>query len=77
MQLESKIGWQSLLKDFVVPELLQNHATPQAVADAGMVWLDDPSACAAVAGRFETLHHDLRRNTAQAATDAIASFLAR
>ncbi len=66
-----------LLKDFVVPELLQNHATPQAIADAGMVWLDDPAACAAVADRFESLHHDLRRNTAQAATDAIASFLAR
>lgn len=66
-----------LLEDFVVPELLQNHATPQAIADAGMAWLDDPAACAAVATRFETLHHDLRRNTAQAATDAIASFLAR
>ena len=66
-----------LLKDFVVPELLQNHATPQAIAGAGMVWLDDPAACAAVADRFESLHHDLRRNTAQAATDAIASFLAR
>ncbi len=66
-----------LLKDFVVPELLQNDATAQAIADAGMVWLDDPAACAAVAGRFESLHHDLRRNTAQAATDAIASFLAR
>ena len=66
-----------LLEDFVVPELLQNHATAQAIADAGMAWLDDPAACAAVAARFETLHHDLRRNTAQAATDAIASFLAR
>lgn len=66
-----------LLKDFVVPELLQNEATAQAIADAGMVWLDDPASCAALATRFETLHHDLRRNTAQAATDAIASFLAR
>jgi lipid-A-disaccharide synthase len=66
-----------LLKDFVVPELLQNEVTAQAIADAGMVWLDDPAACTALAARFETLHHDLRRNTAQAATDAIASFLAR
>jgi lipid-A-disaccharide synthase len=66
-----------LLEDFVVPELLQNEATAQAIAEAGMVWLDDPAACAAVATRFETLHHDLRRNTAQAATDAIANFLAR
>jgi lipid-A-disaccharide synthase len=66
-----------LLEDFVVPELLQNQATPQAIADAGMVWLDDPASCSALATRFETLHHDLRRNTAQAATDAIASFLAR
>ena len=66
-----------LLEDFVVPELLQQQATAQAIADAGMAWLDDPAACAAVATRFETLHHDLRRNTAKAATDAIANFLAR
>jgi len=66
-----------LLRDFAVPELLQNDATPQGIADAALAWLDDPAACDALAARFTVLHHELRRNTAQAATDAIASFLAR
>jgi len=66
-----------LLEDFAVPELLQKNATAHALADAALAWLDNPAACAALAARFERLHHDLRRNTAQAATDAIASFLAR
>ena len=65
-----------LLEDFAVPELLQEKATAQCLADAAMAWLDDPVACSALSARFELLHHDLRRNTAQAATDAIASFLA-
>jgi lipid-A-disaccharide synthase len=66
-----------LLEDFAVPELLQENATAQGLADAALAWLDDPAACTALSARFERLHHDLRRNTAQAATDAIASFLAR
>jgi lipid-A-disaccharide synthase len=66
-----------LLEDFAVPELLQENATAQGLADAALAWLDDPAACTALSARFERLHHDLRRNTAQAATDAIANFLAR
>ncbi len=66
-----------LLEDFAVPELLQESATAAGLADAALAWLDNPAACEALATRFERLHHELRRNTAQAATDAIASFLAR
>jgi lipid-A-disaccharide synthase len=60
-----------------VPELLQGEATPQRLADAACAWLDDPDRCAALQVRFETLHRQLRRNTAEAATDAIATLLAR
>lgn len=64
-----------LCRDFVVPELLQDRATPQALADAALAWLDDPARCERVQQRFVELHHLLRRNTAQAATDAIAQVL--
>ena len=64
-----------LLRDFAVPELLQGDATPQALCDAALAWLDDPAACAALAQRFDGLHRELRRDTAKAATDAIEKLL--
>jgi lipid-A-disaccharide synthase len=66
-----------LLEDFAVPELLQGDASPQRLADAALAWLDDPARAEALRVRFEALHHQLRRNTAEAATDAIATLLAR
>jgi lipid-A-disaccharide synthase len=82
-QLMKRMGYQPwvglpniLLRDFVVPELLQGDATPAKLADATEAWLDDPQRCADVARRFEGLHRELRRNTALAATDAIEEILA-
>lgn len=66
-----------LLRDFVVPELIQGDATPQRLAHATLAWLDDPQRCADVQRRFRALHLELRRDTARAATDAIAEILAR
>ena len=65
-----------LLKDFAVPELLQEQASPKNLAEATLAWLDNPSRGEALVSRFTQLHHDLRRNTAQAATDAIEKVLA-
>jgi lipid-A-disaccharide synthase len=65
-----------LLKDFAVPELLQDEASPRNLADATLAWLDNPARGEALVARFTQLHHDLRRNTAQAATDAIEKVLA-
>ena len=65
-----------LLNDFAVPELLQDAATPQALATAAFAWLDNPSACAALATRFDALHRTLQQNTAVAATHAIEKILA-
>ncbi|HEX6364099.1 MAG TPA: lipid-A-disaccharide synthase, partial [Albitalea sp.] len=83
-QMMKRMGYQPwvglpniLLRDFVVPELLQAEATPARLADAALAWLDDPARCAAVAQRFEALHRELRRDTAQAATHAIEEILAR
>lgn len=64
-----------LLRDFAVPELLQDDATPAKLAEAAFAWLDDPARCATLTRRFDALHHELRRNTAQAATDAIETIL--
>lgn len=64
-----------LCREFVVPELLQELATPQSLADATLAWLDHPARCEAVAARFTELHQRLRCNTSQAATDAIAKVL--
>ena len=66
-----------LLRDAVVPELLQGEATPDRLAQAALAWLDDPRRVAELQERFTRLHLELRRNTAQAATDALEKILAR
>ena len=64
-----------LCGEFVVPELIQDTATPEALAREGLAWLSAPAKVAALARRFEALHHILRQGTAQKATDAIAQVL--
>jgi len=66
-----------LLRDAVVPELLQGDATPERLAAATLNWLDDPQRVADLRQRFTDLHLELRRNTARAATDALEKILAR
>ena len=61
-----------LCRDFIVPELIQEDATPQALAQATIGWLDDPARCARVRVRFLELHHLLRRDTVRESADAIA-----
>ena len=65
-----------LLRDFAVPELLQDEATPAKLADAALAWLADPARCDTLVQRFQALHRELRCNTALAATDAIEKILA-
>lgn len=61
-----------LARRFVVPELIQDAATPEALAREALAWLDDPARCAAAAQAFTELHHQLRQDTARRASDAIA-----
>ena len=60
---------------FVVPELLQDEATPDNLAQAVRNWLDDKRASAALAAEFAHMHLALRQNTAQRATDAVLALL--
>ena len=66
-----------LLRDHAVPELLQHHATPQAIAAAAFRWLDDPAAVRSLQQRFAALHRELRRDTGALATAAIEAVLQR
>ena len=65
-----------LCNDGVVPELLQDDATPEALADALDAWIADPDACERLAALFAELHEHLRQDTAARAADAILPYLA-
>ncbi len=72
-QLQPWVGLPNILcSDFVVPEFLQDLATPDALARTTLRWLDDTAAASALRVRFTDLHHQLDRDTARLATDAIA-----
>ena len=79
-QLQPWVGLPNILcQEFVVPELIQNAATPQALCAATLEWLDarhdNPQKISALEQRFTTLHESLRRNTPQLAADAIQKIL--
>jgi lipid-A-disaccharide synthase len=75
-QLQPWVGLPNILcRQFVVPELIQERATPPALAEALFQWLDSPQRCQALVERFEQLHLQLRRDTAQLACDAIEKII--
>ena len=78
--LQPWVGLPNILcRDFVVPELLQDAATPQALADALLQWVaaksSAPEKIAAIQQRFARLHAELRRDTSRLATDAIQKII--
>ncbi|UCV00823.1 lipid-A-disaccharide synthase [Acidovorax radicis] len=80
-QLQPWVGLPNILcGEFVVPELIQDAATPQALCAATLDWLDARRSNApkmtALVQRFTALHHSLQRNTPQLAADAIQKILA-
>lgn len=79
-QLQPWVGLPNILcGDFVVPELLQDAATPQALADAVLAWLEasDRSAekIASLEQKFTALHVELQRDTPRMAAHAIQQIL--
>ena len=77
-QLQPWVGLPNILcRESVVPELLQENATPPKLADAVEAWLDDPTRIAAVQRRFAALHAELQRDTATLSAQAIQHVLAR
>lgn len=77
-QLQPWVGLPNILcQNFVVPELLQEDATPTKLANAVEDWLDDPAKVAALQQRFATLHTGLQRDTGTLSAHAIRQVLAR
>jgi len=58
-----------------VPELLQDAATPKALAEAMLAWLRQPERIEAMQLKFVALHNELRRDTPRLATNAIQQVL--
>jgi lipid-A-disaccharide synthase len=80
-KLQPWVGLPNILAEsFLVPELLQEAASPAALAIATLDWMkNDPAHVARRANlteRFEQLHRDLMRDTRRLATDAIEKVLA-
>jgi lipid-A-disaccharide synthase len=75
-KLQPWVGLPNILcGDFVVPELLQDAATSQALAAAVLKWFDQPEKIAALQQRFHALHLELKRDTPQLAAHAIQTIL--
>jgi lipid-A-disaccharide synthase len=67
------VGLPNILAgEFVVPELLQDDATPENLAQAVLHWLDKPLEVARLKERFSALHETLRKPTGLLVAQAIA-----
>lgn len=60
---------------FVVPEILQHFATPEALADATLKQLNDEANRRTLTEIFTEMHLALRQNTAERAAEAVATVL--
>ena len=71
------IGLPNILcGEAVAPEFLQDDATPENLAQAVANLLADEPVRRRIEHRFERLHHELRRDAAERAADALMPLLA-
>ncbi|HYN12466.1 MAG TPA: lipid-A-disaccharide synthase [Burkholderiales bacterium] len=72
------VGMPNILAgEHLVPELLQDEATPAALAAALLALLRDTAAQRRQVERFHEFHELLRQNTAEKAADAVLKILDR
>lgn len=64
-----------LLNDFAVPELLQEEATPENLANELSRLLNDENRCDSIRLRFTEMHHSLRCNTPLRVAQALESIV--
>ena len=79
-KLQPWVGLPNILcRNFIVPELLQDAATPRALADEVLRWLDAkdvaPEKIVTLQQTFTTLHLQLQRDTPRIAAHAIQQVL--
>jgi lipid-A-disaccharide synthase len=63
--------------EFIVPELLQEDARPENLAQAVCNLLKNPRVRSRLQTRFLAMHRELRQGTAERAVDALAPYLER
>lgn len=59
----------------LVPELLQDDATPEKLSAAMMHYFENPEATQALCNTFADMHHLLKRNASERAAAAIAKLI--
>jgi len=75
-KLQPWVGLPNILcRDFVVPELIQDQATPTAMAREVLNWFGDASRVRQVRDRFARLHAELTRDTVGLSAGVIRSML--
>ncbi len=72
------IGLPNILaRAFLVPELIQHAATPEAMADAVWAQLQDAPGRERLAARFLEMHHSLLRDSARMSAEAVLNVIGR
>lgn len=70
------IGLPNILaRDFVVPERVQEAATPENLASDALAWLDDAPRREAVSETFRAMHLSLRQNASARIAEAVQPYL--
>lgn len=83
-QLMRHMGYQPwvglpniLAREFLVPELLQHAATPEAISQALWGQLEDEAGRKRLTQRFTEMHHALLRDTSRLSAQAVLDMIAR
>lgn len=72
------VGLPNILAgEWLVPELLQDDATPENLVRAMAAWLRHPDAANALRARFGDIHRELAANNAERVREALRPFLQR
>ena len=76
-----KTPWVSLpnllAQKMLVPELLQDKATPEALSAAVMNYFENPEEAIALTETFAQMHTELKRNASARAAEAVAQLIKR
>ena len=71
------IGLPNILaRDFVVPERVQEDATPENLANDALAWLDDAPRRDAAIATFRAMHLSLRQDASARIAEAVRPYLA-
>ena len=75
-RLQEWVGLPNILcQDFIVPELLQEQATPCALAKEISAWMEAPNLVEKLKVRFTDLHTQLTQDTSELVTEAVRNII--